>query len=224
MRNTCPHFLAASLLLLTAAPAASQLRIGVNGGLNFASVDLSSEEGFVPDFESVTRMSLGGSLEFPVTETWGVQLAGGYSQKGSQTQLTEDDLTLDITLEMNYFELAALGVARFPLAGDRVSAQLLAGPALALEASCTMSTSATVSGSGVEISNSCDDADVLDRSTFDLGLAGGGGIEFGLTDALGLSVGALYTFGLLDVDKADSDTMKHRALNLRVGLVYSLPR
>ena len=224
MRNASPLLTAASLLLLTAIPAASQIRLGANGGLNLASAAVSSESDIVPDFESVTRMSLGASVEFPLTDSWGFQLAAGYSQKGSRSQLSEEGIDFDLTLETNYFELAALGVARFPLSGDRVSAHLLAGPALALEASCDVSTTATIAGTDVEARLNCSDADLLDRSTYDLGLAGGGGIEFGLTDRLGLAVGALYTFGLLDVDKAADDSLKHRVLSLRVGLVYSLPR
>lgn len=224
MRNASTLLTAASLLLLTAVPAASQIRLGANGGLNLASAAVSSESDFVPDLESVTRMYLGASIELPVADTWGVQLAGGYSQKGSGSQFTEEGIDFDLTLGTNYFEFAVLGVARFPLSGDRVSAHLLAGPALALEASCDASTTATIAGTAVKASLSCDDADLLDRSTFDLGLAGGGGIELGLTDALGVSVDALYTFGLLDVDKAADDSLKHRVLSLRVGLVYSLPR
>lgn len=53
------------------------------------------------------------------------------------------------------------------------------------------------------------------RSNFDLGLAGGGGIEIGLSDALGVSLGVPYTFGLLDMDKHDRDSLKHRVLSVR---------
>lgn len=212
------------LLLLTAVPATGQVKLGLNGGLSLASVDVSSELGTVPDFESATRMSLGGSVTFPLTDTWGLQVAGGYAQKGGKGAFSEDGVNVDITLEADYFEFAALGVARFPLAGDRVSAHLLAGPAVALEASCNIASTASVGGSELTSDTSCDNSVAPERSSFDLGVAGGGGIEIGLTDALGVSVGALYTFGLLDIDDADTSSLKHRALNLRVGLVYSLPR
>ena len=77
-------------------------------------------------------------------------------------------------------------------------------------------------GTDFEINEGCDDGDVIDRSNFDLGLAGGGGIEIGLSDALGVSLGVLYTFGLLDLDEHDRDSLKHRVLSVRVGLVYSI--
>ena len=222
MRNLSRLLIAAPFFLLTPAPTAAQTKLGITGGLNLASVDVSSESDLVPDFESVTRFSLGVSVTIPVSETWGLQLAGGYSQKGTMWALTEDGADFESTLKMNYIELAALGMVHLPVSGERVSAHLLAGPALALEASCGWTSQATFMGTDLELGEDCDDGDVLDRSNFDLGLAGGGGIEIGLSDALGVSLGVLYTFGLLDIDKDAGDSLKHRVLSFRVGLVYSI--
>ena len=88
--------------------------------------------------------------------------------------LTEDGADFESTLKMNYIELAALGMVHLPVSGERVSAHLLAGPALALEASCGWTSQATFMGTDLELGEDCDDGDVLDRSNFDLGLAGGG--------------------------------------------------
>lgn len=222
MRKLSHLLIAAPFLLLSPAPTAAQVKLGVTGGLNLASVDVSSESAFVPDFESVTRFSLGLSATIPVSETWGVQLAGGYSQKGAMSAFTEEGADVESTLKMDYIELAVLGMLNLPLSGERVSAHLVAGPALALESSCDVSAKATFMGTDFEINEGCDDGDVIDRSNFDLGLAAGGGIEIGLSDALGVSLGVLYTFGLLDIDKEDSDSLKHRVLSVRVGLVYSV--
>lgn len=222
MRTFSSLLIATPLLLLTPAPSAAQTRLGITGGLNLASVDVSSEEAFVPDFESKTGLSLGLSATLPLSETLGLQLAGGYSQKGTMSAFTEDGADVESTLNMDYVELAAFGVVHLPLSGERVSAHLLAGPSLALEASCDLSVRATYMGTDVELSEGCDDGNALDRSNFDLGLAGGAGLEIGLSDALGVSLGALYTFGFLDMDKDDGDSLKHRVLSLRVGLVYSI--
>lgn len=222
MRTLSGLLIATPLLLLTPAPTAAQTKLGITGGLNLASVDVSSESGFVPDFESKTGLSLGLSATIPLSETLGLQMAGGYSQKGTMSAFTEDGADVESTLKMNYIELAAFGVVHLPVSGERVSAHLLAGPALALEASCDVTAKATFMGTDFEINEGCDEAGALDRSNFDLGLAGGGGIEIGLSDALGVSFGALYTFGFLDMDEADGDSMKHRVLSFRVGLVYSI--
>ena len=218
MRRLSLLLIAAPFLLLTPAPTVAQIKLGVTGGLNLASVDVSSESAFVPDFESVTRLSLGLSATIPLSETWGLQLAGGYSQRGTMYTFTEDGADIEATLKMDYIELAALGMVSFPVSGERVSAHLLAGPALALESSCRWSSKATFMGTDYEASEDCD----FNRSNYDLGLAGGGGIEIGLSDALGVSLGVLYTFGFLDIDEDDSDSLKHRVLSVRVGLVYSV--
>ena len=218
MRRLLLLLIAAPFLLLTPAPTAAQVKLGVTGGLNLASVNVSSESAFVPDFESVTRLSLGLSATIPLSETLGLQLAGGYSQRGTMYTFTEDGADIEATLKMDYIELAALGMVSFPVSGERVSAHLLAGPALALESSCRWSSKATFMGTDLEASEDCD----FNRSNYDLGLAGGGGIEIGLSDALGVSLGVLYTFGLLDIDEDDSDSLKHRVLSVRVGLVYSV--
>lgn len=222
MRRLSPLLIAAPLLLLTPAPTAGQVKLGVTGGLNLASVNFSSESAFVPDFQSVTRLSLGVSATIPFSETWGLQLAGGYSQKGTMYTFTEDGADIELTLKMDYIELAALGMVHLPVSGERVSAHLLAGPALALESSCRWSSRATLMGTDYEASEDCDNAEVVNRSNFDLGLAGGGGIEIGLSDALGVSAGVLYTLGFLDMDKDVRDSLKHRVLSVRVGLVYSI--
>lgn len=222
MRRLPLLLIAAPLLALTPAPTAAQVKLGVTGGLNLASVSVSSESGFVPDFESVTRLALGVSATIPFAESWGLQLAGGYSQKGTMSSFTENGADVESTLNMDYIELAALGMVNLPVSGERVSAHLLAGPALALESSCDASAKATFMGTDFEISEGCDEGDVFHRSSYDLGLAGGGGIEIGLSDALGVSLGVLYTFGLLDMDKAARASARHRVLSVRVGLVYSI--
>ena len=69
MRRLLLPLIAAPFLLLTPASAIAQIKLGVTGGLNLASVDVSSESAFVPDFESVTRLSLGVSATIPLSET-----------------------------------------------------------------------------------------------------------------------------------------------------------
>ena len=67
-------------------------RLGVTGGLNLASVDVSTGELFVPDFESVARMSIGALVTMPISENLGFQLAGSYSQKGGKWDLVRAGL------------------------------------------------------------------------------------------------------------------------------------
>ena len=222
MRNPFPLLCAVPFLLLAAAPVAGQTRLGVTGGMNLASVDVSTNDLFVPDFESVARLAIGASVTMPMSENLGFQLVGSYSQKGGKWDISDPDVSANITLSTDYFEVAGLGMVRLPLSGDRISAYLLAGPALALEISCEAIAEATFDGTNVMTTQNCDEEGALERSKLDVALAGGGGIEIGLSDTLGLSVDALYTLGLLDIDKAERDSLKHRVLTIRIGLVYSI--
>jgi len=50
-------------------------------------------------------------------------------------------------------------------------------------------------------------------------VAAGGGLELWLADRLGISLGALYTHGLQDIDTSN-DSLRRRTLALRGGFVY----
>ena len=224
MKRLATPLLTTFLLLLTVTPAFSQVSLAVTGGVNIASMDISTESDFLaPDLKSVTRLSIGLAANIPASDGWGLQLGGSYSQKGGRFEISEQGVSAESRVETDYLEFTVLGRARFPVSGDRVSAHLLAGPALALESSCQLTAKATGPDGGTfEFAEDCDGYIGLDRSTYDLGLAGGGGLEIKLLDTLGMSFGLLYTYGLLDLDKSNSDSLKQRALSLRAGLVYSI--
>ena len=223
MKRFATPLLATILLLLTGTPAFGQVSIAVTGGVNIASLDISTDSDFAPDLKSVTRLSIGLAANIPASDGWGLQLGGSYSQKGGRFEISEQGVSVESRVETDYLEFTVLGRAQFPVSGDRVSAHLLAGPALALESSCQLTAKATgLDGGTFEFTEDCDGDIGLDRSTYDLGLAGGGGLEIKLLDTLGMSFGLLYTYGLLDLDKSDSDSLKQRALTLRAGLVYSI--
>ncbi|MCE2398660.1 MAG: hypothetical protein J4F34_06450 [Gemmatimonadetes bacterium] len=95
---------------------------------------------------------------------------------------------------------------------------LLAGPALALELSCQT----TLSYGGSEETDDCETDDGT-RDT-DLGLAGGVRLRMGLSERVGVTVGALYTLGLLNLaeDADDDGSLKIRVLTLGVGLAYAI--
>ena len=224
MKRFATPLLATILLLLTGTPAFGQVSIAVTGGVNIASLDISTDSDFFsPDLKSVTRLSIGLAASIPASDGWGIQLGGSYSQKGGRFDFSEQGVSAESRVETDYLEFTALGRAQFPVSGDRVSAHLLAGPALALASSCGFTAKATGPDGGTfEFGGDCDEDTGLETSAFDLGLAGGGGLEIKLLDTLGISFGLLYTYGLLDLDKSDGDSLKQRALTLRAGLAYSI--
>lgn len=201
-----------ALAAVTLAPlwpgaALAQTTFTVAGGLNIASVALSPDEGVSP--ESVTRLGIGVSAGIPMSERFGLHLGAGYSQKG----FSASGFGADITTEIDYLEFTAL--AGLPLsAGERVSVHLLAGPALAFKLSCQ----ASANFLGESLSDDCGD----DAKSMDVGLAGGVRLEIGLSEKIGLSLGALYNLGLVDMDDSEgSAATKSRVLTLQAGVVFS---
>ena len=219
MRNF-RYLILSTLFLFAGSPASAQISLSMMGGANLASTELSSDDVAVPTSETVTRISLGVAATFPLTRHFGIQLGGGYSQRGSNTRFTDGDATGESLIEADYAELTALGRLAIPLYGDRFSVHLLAGPAFAYEASCDATMSTMVEDRAVSTTAAC--GDDLDRPAYDFGLVGGGGLEIGLTRDLGLNFGALYNYGLTDLDNADEATVQHRVLTLRAGLSYSI--
>ncbi len=186
-------------ILPPAVSASGQTTLTVTGGLNMASVSASEPNDAI---ESVTRMALGLSAGFPVAEGWRVQLGAAYSQKGFAFGPAE--------LGVDYIEFTGLLDRPLPL-GDRASLHLLAGPALGIRMSCKTTFE--------ERSQDCE----VPPKDFDFGVAGGAEAEIGLSDGLALSVGAVYTLGLLNVSDAEGDEfLKNRTLTLRAGAVFPI--
>lgn len=231
-----------TLLLALGTPASAQTTLSLMGGVNRTSLD--ADRGPAPSAEilqSVNRTSVGLAATFPVSDRFGIQLGGAYSQKGGSFDFAEiirglsgmaiipedfmsemEGVDIAASLEMDYIELTAMAEVRFPLSGERVSAHLLAGPALALRSSCQFRTSVRGPDTlSFDQSEGCDAID-LDSRGFDFGLAGGAGLEMGLTDKMDARVGMLYTLGLLDISWNDLELWKHRALTLRAGLGYRI--
>ncbi len=235
----CPTLLGSMLLTavvltLGATPVRGQTTLSLTGGVNITSLDTDSDGTRSPGFESLTRMSIGLAATLPVSDRFGLQLGGSYAQKGGRLDVLRlmeivGDLlsgfeemppggSLDIDYEMDYVELSVLARVGFPLSGDRVSGHLLAGPALGLQSSCE----GVVRISGpdrpaLDPGAGCDEAG-LDFRKIDVGLAGGAGIDIGLTDAFDAHVGLLYTLGLSHISDDLSGSVKHRALTIRAGL------
>lgn len=226
----------AALFLFVRTPVSAQTTVSLMGGLNRTSLDLDAPGAGTGFFEPLNRRSVGLNASLPVSDRFAVRLGGSYSQKGGSLDVMGilssvagvgvvpenptselDDLDFDAALEMDYLELTALAELRFPLSGERVWGHLLAGPALARRSSCRMAVSVREGGTSLRETEDCDIID-LDAKHFDFGIAGGAGIEIGLTGRVNAQLGVLYILGLLDNSEDASDTLKHRTLTIRAGL------
>ncbi len=228
--------LTAVLLSLEVTHVRAQTTLSLTGGVNRTSLNVGADGAFSPDFESLTRMSVGLAATIPVSDRFGLQLGGRYAQKGGRLDVIgvlmggmmgglEDippGTSFNADIKMDYVELTVLARVGFPLSGERVSGHLLAGPALGVRSSCEFGVS--VSGpdvSAIDVGSDCEEME-FDFRPLDFGLAGGAGIDIGLTDSIDAHLGLLYTLGFADISEDVDDTTKHRALTIQAGLAIPI--
>lgn len=198
------------LLLAAAAPLSAQTVLGLNAGVNVAT--LGGDD--VPDASNRTGLNVGVSFLFPVGENVGLYVGGSYSQKGAE--LSEPPLTL--TVSANYIEIPVLLRYGFEGSGT-VGAHFYGGGALGIEAKCEIeATDGTTTASA-----DCSEADI-ETKTFDFGLVGGFGLDFGVSETLDLTLDVFYTLGLVSVDDTapDPGDVKNRAFTIRAGLAIPI--
>ena len=222
MKRIAIPVLAIAPLLLPVTPALGQTVVALTGGWNLASLAIEIR-GDDASPRSITRHSIGLAATIPMSERLGLYLGGTYSEKGAAVR----DRALGFgflfqgALEIDYLELSVLGMAKVLESDDGVVLHVLAGPAVATQASCKWYTKLTSEDETArERRTDCPDNTA---SSFDFGVAGGGLLEMWISDRLGISLSALHTRGLLDIDEGSEDyTMRNRTWSLRTGILFSI--
>ena len=76
-----PTLLTAVLLSLEVTHVRAQTTLSLTGGVNRTSLNVDADGAFSPDFESLTRTSVGLAATIPVSDRFGLQLGGRYAQR-----------------------------------------------------------------------------------------------------------------------------------------------
>ncbi len=215
MKSLCSRLvLAVGLVLLPVASLPAQgVTAGFKGGLNGADVS------FDPEVDTGLRVGFigGGALAFGLHPSFAIQGEVLFSQKG--TEVDDEVEGVSATLGVNYIEIPLLAKVMIP--AGVVTPIFYAGPAVAFEASCSLSGDID----GIEVDIDCDDplADVQRKKT-DFGLVGGAGLEIG-TGPVAFTVEGRYNLGLVNIDDTGDpgSSAKLRTFSLLVGLLFKLP-
>ncbi len=214
---------AALLFLQPGTPAFGQVTLSVWGGVNVASMLRTPADGRTDRlgnaYGHVSRRAIGIALGIPIAGNWGIQMNISDSQKGGDIS----DPRTKAIWKHDYLELNLLADLALELGdGDRAWLHLLAGPALARKRSCEVTAKV---GERTVRNEDCTDKNrwksFKDR---DYGVVGGAEVEFELSGRLGATFGALYTYGLLDLNDEPEwgYVEKNRTLTLRAGLQVSI--
>jgi hypothetical protein len=199
---------------LAAEPVDAQMRFGLRGGANFATVtgDFADGEGPDSDGEGTRTGFHGGAfLEAPIAEIVGIQLGALYTQKGWEAEGIPSSADLDIVTKLDYFEVPALLVVSVPFSAASLRFSL--GPTFAFLIKCD--------GTSFDVSGDCEDASGESEVTkFDLGGLVGAGLGFGMGGASLLLDGSLNMgFKSILKDAADLD-LKNEVWSVSAGLMF----
>ncbi len=215
--------LAAVPLAQRPAPAAAQVKIGLSGGLNLASmkVDFSDAEGDV-DGRWAYRPDLGVFAAVPLAGPVALQLGASYTIRGGITKFSLDGVPAEWTHKVGYIEGSALARYGWQLGNAGFSTHLLLGPTVARELSCNVTVAATAGRDSSQSGDStCENADFTPNK-YDFGIAGGGGLELLVSRRAGFTVNAVYSYGLNDMDRDSDSGVWHRTVRVTAGLVFSI--
>ncbi len=215
MRLTLSSSLACVAFALAVAPAPAfaqiQTQFGIQGGINVASVDFTSDD-FPADFKSRTLGVGGIVVAWDLNPNAGVQLDVLYSQKGAKggASFTEDGETFTFNFEarVDYVEIPILFRANMP-ASDTVTFRIFGGPAIGFKVADDFKQSFN----GVDFPP--EEGDAPEWKSYDFSLVVGGALQFGKA-----FVDARYSWGLVNILKEDSDVLKTRAVSVMVGVIF----
>ena len=202
-RLLAPAALVAAVALLPTTASAQQ--IGAKAGVNFAS--LTNADDLFPD--DTQRLGIVGGLfvTVPATERFSFQIEGLYSEKGISVESDEDGFEIEGDVRLQYLEVPVLGRADFAASGSSTNFYIVAGAAPAFKLDARLKLEALDEEETEDLSD--------DVESFDLGLVGGAGVEFG-----NASIEARYTHGLMSIAKDqddDEDAVKNKVFSVTFG-------
>jgi hypothetical protein len=160
----------------------AQMRAGVKGGLNVSNLYVDEAD----DENARFGLNVGVYGQVFSTDAFAIQPELLFSTKGSKIEYGGGLFDQTLTYNLNYLDLPVLAVFKL---GE--SAEIHVGPYVGYLLGANISHDGDL-GSGV------DDIDRDDLKSFDYGLSGGFGLNFGM-----FQVGGRYNYGLAEL--ADSD-------------------
>lgn len=218
-----------AVLMLTscfcyALHAQVDVRVGVHGGLNFATWGgndaqaITDGDASIGAPEATTRMNAGVFAVIGHPDgMFAFQPEILYTQKGTKQQGSFDffgqKFNLVATAQVDYIEAPMLARLNLSPGSTAITkAYLVAGPALAFR----VNTSAVAELNGTEVSSS--EVDDSQMNAIDLGAVIGAGLDIQFPFAT-LVVDLRYNLGLTTMDKDGNADIKNRVLSVNIGLM-----
>jgi hypothetical protein len=203
-----------AILLISAAPAMAQVRLGAVVDVNFADMSTDDAE-FNENLKTYMRLGVGGVLEYGINEKLAFVTEPMLLGKGVKGEDSEGDTTASLKLKLSYFELPLLAKYSF---GEKnaIRPYLLGGPTIGFKTGAK----AVMEGLDDEGGESTEDISEDVKST-DLGFGFGGGVSMPVSSGRAFAE-VQYVLGLVSVDKDDEDSAKNKGFQLRFGVTFPI--
>jgi opacity protein-like surface antigen len=232
MKKLCAFTIVFALLVLASIPSHAQLQfsVGPKVGLNFGTVSYDPD---VTNKSGRTAMLFGAQLELLFSSMFAVQIEPSYAMKGNKFEgpitLTDQNgtpigqATVSITRGMNEIQIPILFKAKF-LQGT-VRPYAMAGPNLGIVASANDNFTISNIPQGVQLNQTTGDIDQKSNTSgMDFGFDFGGGAEFRIAKAIGLTADVRYSLGFSNLIKnpAGNASAKTRGFQLLFGALFQI--
>jgi hypothetical protein len=201
------------VLLASAAPvllSAQGRRAAVGAEVGYSRADLGGAD--ASGIRARQGAITGVYLAAPLGRSLSLRPELLFALKGGRTEVSLEDgsiVTLDIDLA--YIELPLL--ARVTLPTGRIRPVLFAGPTTGFQIGCDLQ----VITATETVRSSCNEVGVTIFRSFDYGVVGGAGVEFGWAQSA-LSLEARYTAGLRSI--VDGVSVHNRAFDVVLALTF----
>lgn len=207
MRHTVLAFLAISVCL-SAVEAEAQVTLGLKGGLNIASLDVSDSEGTDIDLDTRTTFGGGAYVQAGLGSVLTLQAEALYAPGGARGSGGE-------TIELTYIDLPLLLMVRVPAGDAAIWPIVYAGPVFSFETSCRLKEE-----SGTSADCGSGPGDLFATKSPDIGGAIGGGFEV-FMGRYTLQLDIRYTHGFVNINDSDAElagSVNNRSWSFFLGL------
>jgi hypothetical protein len=218
MKKKHIFFVVSIALLLFSYPAHSQIKIGIQGGANFASINPVNDP---TEFENKTQFMGGVVVQFKISNMFYIQPEVNYLPKGTGYTMSDPSLVgiidprFKVDYILNYIEIPINCLAKFDAGSFRPF--LFAGPSLSfLSSKPTMEIKHVETG----ISETTDIQENIETTDFSVNF--GAGIDFILSSKIDLFIMARYSLGMTSIykDKSLDGEAKTQGIAITAGLKF----
>jgi len=194
------------VVVFTSSVTDAQIKIGLNGGANFAKYTLTNK---APDFDFLrkTGLSIGAIVEYPILENMSVRLNAGYIQRGGKNNIP----TLGVNENKFYFDYIELApYLTYNVINSEIIVKIIGG----FSFGHLIDAKGNTGGNDFSLKESL----YLFNLTSNFGLE----IEKKILQKTSLIFTGIYSIGLKNISKFGNSDLKTSDLTINIGFLYNL--